>query len=184
MNSPQKNLTILSEEVIYTPSNRWDVRKLKVRLLSGTEREYFIKVKKPFVIVVAEKNGAFLCVEQYRVTMKQRSLEFMAGGIDDEEEPIEAARRELKEETGYVAEHLKQIGSFFEANGSCRLHGHIFLAEGLTFTGEEREEYEADMETRWVPIKEFETMIREGKLLDGKTITAYTHWKLRTQPSS
>lgn len=184
MNTSPKDPLILSEEIIYSPSNRWDVVKLRVRMATGTERDYFIKSKKPFVIVIAEKDGHFLCVDQYRVTMKQRSLEFMAGGIDDEEEPIEAARRELKEETGYVAEHLKQIGSFFEANGSCRLHGHIFLAEGLTFTGEEREEYEADMETRWVPIKEFETMIRKGQLLDGKTITAYTHWKLLTQPSS
>lgn len=181
MSSDNNVFKILDEEILHSPSPRWSVRKVRVQTPSGTERDYVIKVKEPFVMVLAVQDGKFLCVEQYRVTMRERSLEFVAGGIDVGEEPLATAQRELKEETGYEAQSFQRLGHFFDANGSCRLEGHVFLAEGLTFVGEDKDEYEEDLETRWVPIQEFEEMMRSGSIKDAKSIAAYTYWKLSQQ---
>ena len=89
-------------------------------------------------VIVAVEDGHVLLVEQYRVPLGRTCLELPAGLIGDEsegEDPLEAAGRELEEETGWQAAHLEDAGEFFSSPGMVSESFTLMRASGLTRTG-------------------------------------------------
>ena len=93
------------------------------------------------VIAVDEEDRVYL-VRQYRHPIRQYLLELPAGTLEPGEEPLAAARRELREEVGLLAGKWTRLGSFFSSPGFVSEHLHAFLAQELVETDREPDDDE------------------------------------------
>jgi ADP-ribose pyrophosphatase len=127
------------------------------------------------VMMPVDEKGHLLLVQQYRLPAQQKLWEIAAGRIDPGETALKAAKRELREETGYSAKKWVKLASFYPSPGYVGEKMNLFLA--LDLTDGERELMEDErIEMRWFSRKEIGEMIRSGKILDGKTIVGYFLW--------
>ena len=115
------------------------------------------------------KDPDILLIRQYRHAAGQFLLELPAGRIEPGEKLIPAARRELLEETGYRASKWTSHIRYFASPGFLSEAMNILRAEGLTL-GEATPEDDERIEVRMTPLSEVLTLIRSGKILDGKTL--------------
>lgn len=108
---------------------------------------------------------------QYRHAADGRLYEIPAGRLDSGESPEACARRELREETGYVARSWRPLTTIYTTPGFTDERIHVFLAHDLErrAPAEERDEF---IEVRLVPFSHAVSLIRDGQLVDGKTIVA------------
>jgi len=96
-------------------------------------------------------------------------LEIPAGTMEKGEDPLLCAQRELKEETGFTAEHWNKILSYYSAPGFTDEYLHLYLASDLT-GGEIALDDDEFVETVRLPLSEAYRMIFEGHIADGKSI--------------
>ena len=123
-------------------------------------------------VVPVTNDGEVICVRQYRYAIGQMLLEIPAGKLDYKgEDPLSAAIRELREETGSVADRMTYMGEFFSSPAILDERIHMYLAEGLTFGDTDFDEDEF-IETVRIPMSELVDMIMDGKIIDGKTQAA------------
>ena len=104
---------------------------------NGTEGDYIIMDAPDWAIVVAEHNDNFLMVKQWRHGEAGLSIEFPGGVIDKGETPEQAARRELEEETGFIAGKLIELGSVNPNPALFSNHVHFYLATDLQAIGKQ-----------------------------------------------
>ena len=123
-------------------------------------------------IVAVKDDGKILMVTQFRYPLQETIYELPAGKLDNSEDPAICAKRELEEETGYVSDNIIKLGEIVSTPGFCNERLHLFLARNLTPGAKNHEEGEFDMLTHEFTIEEIETMIKEGKIIDAKTICA------------
>jgi ADP-ribose diphosphatase len=128
------------------------------------------------VMMAVDNRKRILLVRQYRVPARDYLWELPAGRLDKGETPLQAARRELIEETGYRAKHWKKLVTFYPSPGYVAEKMTIFLATGLT-EGRATPMEDERIEVRWFTGKEIEQGIRKGKIVDGKTMLGYLTWK-------
>lgn len=139
----------------------------------GTPATYTITVTEPFVMVAAIEDGKLLMIRQHRFTTMAPTLEFPGGGIDESESPLEAAKRELAEETGYTATRWRRLGDLNEAIGIARHTFTLFVATDLRKDKATVRQPDPDgilLDSPFVPITELEQKIRDGQVCDTKTI--------------
>jgi ADP-ribose pyrophosphatase len=120
-------------------------------------------------IVALDTDNSVVLVRQYRHAVGQDLLEVPAGGVDPGEEPRDAARRELEEETGYRAGKMQRIGGAYTAPGYSTEFMHLFLATELE-PGSSRVEEDEIIEVVPVPLKRIRGLIESGDICDGKSI--------------
>jgi len=108
---------------------------------------------------------------QYRHAANQFLWELPAGKIDEGEEPLAAARRELIEETGYRAKKWRPLVEYFASPGFLGEAMKVFVAEGLE-AGDAQPEEDEKIELRLVKMSEVLKMIGKGAIRDGKTLTS------------
>jgi ADP-ribose pyrophosphatase len=106
---------------------------------------------------------------QYRHAAKEYLLEVPAGKLEEGEDPLSGAKRELLEETGFRAARWRKMVRYFASPGFLGEWMQVFIAEGLTL-GEAQPEYDEQLEIEMIPISKLLGMIEEGKLHDGKTL--------------
>ncbi len=128
------------------------------------------------VMLAVNKEGHVLLVRQYRMPARKHLWELPAGRLDPGETALQAARRELKEETGYRARKWRKLISFYSSPGFLSEKMSVFVATGLqegeaTPMGDER------IERRWFTEAQLDQMIRGGKIADGKTIAGFLAWQ-------
>ena len=162
---------IISSEKLFQ-ATRTLLRLDRVQLPEGRVVEREIVESQDAVCVVAlDGDGNVLMVRQYRVPVHQTLLELPAGGVEQGEEPLACARRELREETGFAASELTPIGDFWTIPGFGTERMYVFLATGLRPDPLPADEDE-DIEMERVPIAQALEMARSGHLHDAKTIAA------------
>lgn len=164
-----------SSTVVY--ENPWVVvREDRVQRPDGGDGIYgVLEVRQPAVFVVPlTDDDEVVLVEVPRYTTGTLSLEVPAGGSDGED-LLEAARRELLEETGLEADRWEQVGSMAALNGICRAPEHVFLARGLRASssadGDARAE-EGIATVRRLPWAEVLDLVRDGTITDGESVAA------------
>lgn len=125
------------------------------------------------VIVALKDEETILLVKQYRYPLKQVNLELPAGKLEIGEDPDEACKRELEEETGYRAKIWKSLGYINTTPGICTEKLYLYFASELKFVGEHPDEGEI-IKCYEYKIKDVFKMIKNGQINDAKTICAIT----------
>jgi ADP-ribose pyrophosphatase len=124
------------------------------------------------VMMAMDDKKRILLVRQFRLPAEKRMWELPAGKLDAGEKPLDAAKRELTEETGYTARKWRKLTSFWVSPGFVQERMTIFLATDLV-EGKATPMDDEQIESRWFKRKELGQMIRGGKIEDAKTIIGY-----------
>ena len=134
-------------------------------LPNGSERELEIKLEGPTAVVLAlTPDDEVLLVREFRPGVEEELLELPGGAVDEGEEPLEAARRELLEETGYGGE-LEYAGAMVDCAYSTRIR-HTFVARGCVKLQEPTPDEGESPELELVSLGEFRKHLRSGRLTD------------------
>lgn len=153
--------------------NAWvRVREDDVTRPDGSTGIYGVtEVRQPaaFIVPVTEA-GEVLLVRLFRYTIGRDSLEVPAGGSDGQD-PLVAAQRELREETGRTATTWTRLGEVFALNGVADARAEVFLAQGLADEGGGSLEEEGITEVLTVPWTQVLELVRTGEIHDSETIT-------------
>jgi ADP-ribose pyrophosphatase len=128
------------------------------------------------VIFVVDEKKRILLVRQFRLPARKLLWELPAGKIDEGETPLQAAKRELAEETGYKAKSWKKLAAYWASPGFLAEKMNIFLATELT-AGAATPMEDERIEAKWFTAKELDTLTAEGKIEDGKTLIGFLAWK-------
>jgi len=127
----------------------------------------------------ARKSEPWVLLErQYRHAAQSMMWELPAGRIDDGENPLTAAKRELLEETGYTARRWKRILHFYVSPGFLDETMTIYLAQALQ-SGEAQPEPDEKIAVKFFPLPEAIQMVMNGRIRDAKTICGIL-WLART----
>ena len=121
------------------------------------------------VILPILNDGKVMLIRNRRHAIHQVLLELPAGTLEKDEDPMNAAGRELLEETGLLAGKLKQLPSFYTSPGVLTELMHPFVAYNLEKSKQALEEGE-EIELHPVPFTDAVAMCHDGRIRDGKTI--------------
>lgn len=130
------------------------------------------------VMMPVDERGRILLVRQYRLPARAYLWELPAGRVDPGESALRAAKRELREETGYTARRWTRLVSFWASPGYVAEKMTIYAAQELT-AGDAQPMEDERIEPRWFTLRQIEEMIDGGKLPDAKTMIAASLWRRR-----
>jgi ADP-ribose pyrophosphatase len=128
------------------------------------------------VIMPVDPRKRVLLVRQYRLPARAYLWELPAGRVDPGETPLQAAKRELQEETGCKATRWRKLAEFWPSPGFLAEKMSIFLATGLTH-GEANPMEDERIEKSWFTAREIDGLIRSNKILDAKTQIGFLRWQ-------
>ena len=122
-------------------------------------------------ILPLDDEGNTWLVGQQRYTLSEYSWELPMGGAPLDESPLDAAKRELKEETGLTAERWSEVMRLHTSNSITDELGIVYIAEGLTQGEPEFEETE-DLDIRKLPLQTALQLVNDGKITDAISAAA------------
>ena len=156
-------------------SQRWlEVREQHVRLANGHEIERYHLIHGPHwaAVLCLTAEGQLILVRQYRHGIARASLELPAGVIEPSEAPIDAARRELREESGFDAAHIEPLFTIVPEPARHSTLAHFFFARGaLPLAGQSLDSSE-EVEVVLVPAAEVFELIDQGHIVHAAHIAA------------
>ena len=117
----------------------------------------------------SKRDPMIVMERQYRHAAKEYLLEVPAGKMEEGEDALAGAKRELLEETGFQAKRWRKMVRYFASPGFLGEWMQVFVAEGLTLR-EAQPEYDEQIEIEMIPLSRLLGMIEEGKVHDGKTL--------------
>jgi len=157
-----------SSKRVFT-GNVVNVRVDRIDAPRGRQREVEVIEHSGGVAIIAQPTSeTIVLVKQYRHAVGDDLWEVPAGMIDTGEEPLDAARRELIEETGYRAERINYLWSIFTTPGFCEERIFFYVAEGLT-QGESSPDIDEEFELRVWSVAEACKLVERDELRDSKT---------------
>ncbi|MFO0941069.1 MAG: NUDIX hydrolase [Pirellulales bacterium] len=127
------------------------------------------------VIVPVVSDGRICLIQNYRVAVDREMIELPAGTLEPGEPPLETARRELIEETGYRAAEIKPMMDLLMSPGILYEHMYVFVATELEF-GEPDLEHGEEIRNMLVSPEEARELIRTNLICDSKTVSALLYY--------
>ncbi len=174
------NYKVIKKEKIFE-GVVFDVQVDQIIYDSGNEsvREVVIHNGGAVVLPITDE-GKLILVKQFRYPFQKFLIESPAGKLEKDEDPYECASRELTEETGYSSNNIVKLGEIYTSPGFCDEILYLYLATDLTAGKHNREEGEFGMETFEYSLSEVDEMIKNGEIVDAKTIAIISHYKSLT----
>jgi ADP-ribose pyrophosphatase len=170
--SAKAQARVLSSRVVYRGPVFW-VTADQVQEPSGVQvRRDIVRHTGSVVIMAVDETGRephVLLVRQYRHAAQQFLWELCAGRMDEGESELVAAKRELREETGYSAKRWKRIFKFYATPGFVAESMSVYLAQGLRAGTAEPEDDEV-IELKFLPLRQAVHWVLSGVIKDAKTI--------------
>lgn len=137
----------------------------------------FIQHKGAAAVVPVDDQGRIVMVKQYRNALERYTLEIPAGGLQSAKEPtLDAAVRELEEETGYSAAHVELLISIYTTVAFCNEKIDIYLATGL-IPGKQHLDEDEFVQVGAYTVEELTERIFAGEIQDSKTVAAILAYK-------
>lgn len=130
------------------------------------------------VCILAELNGKFAIEEQFRYPYDEVILEFPAGKVDKNEDPLAAAKRELEEEIGYAAKKIEYLGDIYPSCAYTDEVISIYYATDLVETKQSLDENEA-LNFSFISLEEIKQKVLSNEIKDAKTICALQFFLLK-----
>lgn len=157
-----------------------EVYKDHMEFANGNHAEWdFISHHGAAAVLPVLDDGSIVMVTQYRNAIERDTWEIPAGKLDDPKEPgIECAKRELEEETGYIAENLIWLLNLRTTVAFCNEKIEIFLARDLLPASQHLDENEY-VDVKAFSLEELKEMIFTGQIEDSKTIAAILAYESR-----
>ncbi|MFT5424550.1 MAG: ADP-ribose pyrophosphatase [Phycisphaerales bacterium] len=181
MSEPLPLRPVVSHEVVHT-SGPFTVVAQKIRGEDGVEHDR-TSIRHPGAVVVVPiletpEGPMVVLVRNERHAIESWLDELPAGGIEPGEEPIVAAARELREETGYEAATVEPLGRFYTSPGLTNEWMEAFVATGLRQVGQDLDAGEV-LTVHPVLVGELFSRVDDGTLTDGKTMLGLllARWK-------
>ncbi|MCE6987916.1 NUDIX hydrolase [Dyadobacter sp. CY323] len=168
----ENNWKTLSEETVY--ENAWlELSHRDVINPSGNKGIYgLVKFKNQAIgVIPLDSDGNIYLVGQFRYAIDEYSWEIPEGGGLLGADPIEAAKRELKEETGLVANKWTKLARIHTSNSATNEEGFLYVAEELTQMEAEPEDTE-DLQVRKVSLAEAVEMVMKSEITDSLSVCA------------
>lgn len=160
----------LSSEYVYN-GKVLDVKRDEILVSNGHKSTREVVEHTGGVVIVAKKENKILMVKQFRYPIKTISIELPAGKLEKGENPDFASKRELEEETGYIASVWKSLGYIYTTPGFCDEKLYLYYATDLKYKKQNPDEDEI-IEAYEYDIQELYSMIQKGIINDSKTICA------------
>lgn len=159
--------TIDSEIVYRGPV--FNVRKHRVKTVSGESYRDIVEHNGGVSMIAVTDEGKIIMERQYRKALEREVLEVPAGKIDPGEDPLVAAVREIREETGWVPGDTRLLTVFNPSCGYAQEMIHVYIMKNLTPAEKELDEDE-DIDILYYTADELIEMIMANKIVDAKTI--------------
>jgi ADP-ribose pyrophosphatase len=121
-------------------------------------------------------DGRIVLTEQYRYATGETLIEIPAGRLEPGESPDETARRELAEETGFEADEIRNVLTFYTAPGYTSEKLYLYVARELRSV-ESKPDLDEDIHLMEVSLAEAVRLIEKGEIKDGKTVAALLYYK-------
>jgi 8-oxo-dGTP pyrophosphatase MutT (NUDIX family) len=144
--------------------------------ITGKEHDFFVVEAPDWINVVAiTEDDEVILIEQYRHGNQSVTVEIPGGMVDPGEEPIQTAKRELLEETGYAGDSVIFIGEVFPNPAMQNNKCHTFLVTNCKKVGETAFDATEDIITYTKPSSEIPKLVAEGKITHSLVVAAF-YW--------
>ncbi|MFM7363109.1 MAG: NUDIX hydrolase [Cuspidothrix sp.] len=170
-----RELPQLLKQRLFYKGRKFNFEVNRLRLPNKSEGEWeCIRHPGGALAIPITAEGKLVLVRQYRFAVQGRLLEFPAGTVEANEDPLETVEREIQEETGYVAHKWDKLGEFFLAPGYSDEIIYAFIARDLELleTPPEKDEDE-DIQIVLLTPEELEQAILRGEPIDAKSIASF-----------
>ncbi|MBN2563664.1 MAG: NUDIX hydrolase [Phycisphaerae bacterium] len=164
---------------------KFEVLRQPVRTTDGRQRAYEIVAHLGSVVILPLlDDGRCVMIRNFRPAVDRELWELPAGTLDKPGElPEPAARRELEEETGYRAEKLIPLCEFYSSPGFLTELLRAYVATGLTMTEQHLEPTER-IRVEPIDFADALAMVRDGRIVDAKTIVTLLRWDMEQRASA
>ncbi len=155
---------------------RFDVCSLEVKVdeAHSVRREAVVHPGSVVILPILDRE-TILLIRNQRFAVGERLWELPAGTLEPQEPPLETAKREIIEETGYRADQVDPLLTFYTTPGFCTEKMYAFVAQGLHLIGQKLDEGE-DILVETVSWKKALAMIDDGTIRDAKTLVTLLYY--------
>ncbi len=160
---------ILEKEDCYQ-SHIFTIQRTKVELPDQTVRHYdLIEIQNAVTILPIDDDGNVYFVKQFRIGANQILLELPAGKIENGEESLATAKREIREETGMAAMNMQPLGKFYVSPGYSTEYMYTYLATGL-YASPLDPDADEFINLVKIPLPDLMRMLKAGEIEDAKSL--------------